>query len=245
MTRLLSTFAAGLALLPLVGAAVAAQEGNSDAVPQARERRRVAIERERAQPSRPPSPRADRAPRQEEASPSPDTPVTAGEQPAAETTPEGPAAQPAVPPESRPRDGRSVTGRAVPRPSSPPPAPVAHVHRGFVRGYPFGYGSYGLGFFYYDPWYWGTPSYYRPSAYGYRLTGELRLKVKPREAEVLVDGYYAGIVNDFDGFFQRLTLDEGPHTIELRAPGREPLKFDVRIMPGETITYRGELRGKS
>ena len=68
------------------------------------------------------------------------------------------------------------------------------------------------------------------------------MKVKPRFGEVLVDGYYAGVVNDYDGIFQRLRLEEGPHRIEIREPGFEPLAFDVLILPGETITYEGYLQ---
>ena len=36
--------------------------------------------------------------------------------------------------------------------------------------------------------------------------GDVRLMVRPRDAAVYVDGYYAGVVDDFDGVFQRLTL---------------------------------------
>ena len=41
---------------------------------------------------------------------------------------------------------------------------------------------------------------------GYRYTAEanLRLKVKPKEASVYVDGYFAGKVEDYDGAFERL-----------------------------------------
>ena len=60
-------------------------------------------------------------------------------------------------------------------------------------------------------------------------------------AEVYVDGYYAGVVNDFDGLFQKLTIDGGQHHVELRAPGFETLGFDVQIEPNHTTTYRGEL----
>ena len=72
-------------------------------------------------------------------------------------------------------------------------------------------------------------------------TGSLRLKVKPRFGEVFVDGYYVGLVNDYDGIFQRLRLEEGPHHIEVVEPGYVPLEFDVMILPGETITYEGSL----
>jgi len=68
------------------------------------------------------------------------------------------------------------------------------------------------------------------------------LKIKPREAEVYVDGYFVGVVDNFDGMFQRLHLDSGAHRIEIRAPGYEILDFDVRITPEHTTTYTGELK---
>jgi hypothetical protein len=124
------------------------------------------------------------------------------------------------------------------------------------RSYPYGYGAFGgLGYFYYDPYtwysydpYWSRPHHYNYySSYGrydddYYATGELRLQVYPRHAEVYVDGYFAGHVDDFDGTFQALRLEEGPYKIEIVAPGYEPLEFDVRILPGRKTTYRGELR---
>jgi hypothetical protein len=111
------------------------------------------------------------------------------------------------------------------------------------RYYPYGYGSFGLGYFYYDPYSWYPYDYnYRFSGYGYGYpTGEIRLQVRPRHAEVFVDGYYAGRVDEFDGFIQSLRLEEGPYTIEIVAPGYQPLLFDVRILPGRKITYRGDM----
>jgi hypothetical protein len=111
---------------------------------------------------------------------------------------------------------------------------------GYGSGYydPYGYDSYGYGRH-------GRPYGYNTFAYrGYDdayYTGSLRLKIQPRFGEVLVDGYYVGLVNDFDGIFQRLRLEEGPHHIEVHEPGFEPLEFEVLILPGETITYEGYL----
>ena len=101
-------------------------------------------------------------------------------------------------------------------------------------GSSYGYNPYGYG-------YYGNSYPYGGYADGY-YTGSLRLKVKPRFGEVLVDGYYVGLVNDYDGVFQRLRLEEGPHHIEINEPGFEPLEFDVLILPGETITYEGYLQ---
>ena len=129
---------------------------------------------------------------------------------------------------------------------------VYHNYYYYPRhSYPYGYGSYGLGYFYYDPygWYDPYPVYYPgptytggyySNRYGY-ATGELRLQVRPRDAEVYVDGYYAGRVDEFDGFVQSLRLEEGPHTIEIVAPGYEPLVFSVRIVAGRKINYRRDL----
>jgi hypothetical protein len=115
----------------------------------------------------------------------------------------------------------------------------------FAYGYPaYGYPAYGYGYPYgYAPYDYG----YAPYGYGYggysgRPYGGIRIDLPERDAEVYVDGYFAGIVDDFDGTFQQANLEAGPHRIEVRAPGHEPIAFDVRIEPGRTITYRSSLR---
>jgi hypothetical protein len=71
-------------------------------------------------------------------------------------------------------------------------------------------------------------------------TGFLRLAVTPTAAQVFIDSFYAGTVADIDA--QRvLTLDAGPHRIEIRAPQYQTLTVDVRIVPREIVTYRGAL----
>ena len=44
--------------------------------------------------------------------------------------------------------------------------------------------------------------------------------------------------------FNPVTADSTnfPTTIEVRADGYEPLSFEVRILPGKTITYKAELK---
>ena len=63
-------------------------------------------------------------------------------------------------------------------------------------------------------------------------TEALRITGAPREAHVFADGYYVGIVNDFDGIFQHLNLEAGPHRIEMRYPRYETIAFDVMVQPG-------------
>jgi hypothetical protein len=200
----------------------------------------------------------------------------------------------AVPEYSRPRDGRNVTGQAVPRTGSVPDGDHNHgsgyypYYPGYIYdpyysyyynpfystryGYwaPYGYG-YGLGYFSYDPFLFGAFGYpyyggvYDPYASGggysvggytgggsssgsssssqvYQGSGSIRLKVKPRNAEVFIDGLSVGTIDSFDGVFQRLDVQAGPHKIELRAEGYQPEQFDVVITAGETATYKGDMK---
>jgi hypothetical protein len=73
-------------------------------------------------------------------------------------------------------------------------------------------------------------------------TGGIQLDVQPWSAQVYVDGAPAGRVDAFRGYYQHLTLPAGPHTIAIVANDREPLVFDVVIVPGTTLTYRTTLR---
>jgi hypothetical protein len=66
----------------------------------------------------------------------------------------------------------------------------------------------------------------------------LRLQVTPRDAFVYVDGYAAGVVDDFDGVFQRLRLVPGPHEIVVYYPGHRTLRQNVYYNPGSTHTIR-------
>ena len=108
------------------------------------------------------------------------------------------------------------------------------LYGGGYGGY-YGGGSYGGGG--YGGGYQGTGS----SSYGGGPQGSLRLKIKPREGQVYVDGFFVGAVDDFDGTFQKLNIDAGGHRIEIKAPGHETISFEVLITPNETITYKGEL----
>jgi len=123
-------------------------------------------------------------------------------------------------------------------------AGFGHPYYGYPHFYGYPYGAYG-----YYPYGYPYPySYSGYSGYGYAAPGYgygygsgydyggVRIHGAPRDAQVFVDGYYAGIVDDFDGPFQRLELEPGAHQIEIRGPGLPPLHYDVNIQPGQTLT---------
>jgi len=84
-----------------------------------------------------------------------------------------------------------------------------------------------------------TPrGYYDPIA-GHAYGG-VRITDAPRNAQVFADGYYVGIVDDFDGVFQHVNLEAGEHRLEIQEPGFERIAFDVLVQPGRTITLRAD-----
>jgi hypothetical protein len=114
---------------------------------------------------------------------------------------------------------------------------------GFSIGFGFGYGYPAYGYPAYGYPAYGYPAYPYPAyGYPYRPYGGVRIDVPQRDAEVYLDGYFAGAVDNYDGTFQQLNLEPGPHKLEIRAPGFSTVAFDVNVEPGRTITYRTSLR---
>ena len=66
----------------------------------------------------------------------------------------------------------------------------------------------------------------------------LKLEVKPRETQVFVDGYYAGVVDDFDGIFQHLDLEPGEHDLQLYLPGYRLQQQRIYLQPNRTFRLR-------
>lgn len=150
------------------------------------------------------------------------------------------------------RDNR---GRSTPRYL---PAPRAYRNYGRPsRSYvvPYGYRPQGyrpgwsLNLYFGRPYAYGNryPGGYYNGGYGYYalrpgyVYGSLRIVDAPRYAQVFVDGYYAGVVDDYDGVFQRLNLEPGEHQVEIEVyQGAPPLTFDVYVEPGRTMTIHAQ-----
>jgi len=72
--------------------------------------------------------------------------------------------------------------------------------------------------------------------------GGVSLEITPPDAELWVDGGYAGRAGDFGPQAQPLTLTVGVHHVEVRAPGYRPLAFDVTVSAGYVVPYQGVLQ---
>jgi PEGA domain-containing protein len=109
-------------------------------------------------------------------------------------------------------------------------------------------GGYYSPYWLYDPWFgfgyqspWGPYPYPYPYPYRYYnvdLGAAMRIEVTPHEAEVYLDGYYAGIVDDFNGAFQRLRARPGQHEIVLYLDGYRTVHQKLYLTPKNTIKVK-------
>ena len=78
--------------------------------------------------------------------------------------------------------------------------------------------------------------YYPYARYPYvgRSYGDVRTQVTPKQAQVYVDGFYAGVAADFDGVFKRLHLTPGGHIITLYLDGYRTVTQNVYVRPDST-----------
>lgn len=129
-----------------------------------------------------------------------------------------------------------------------PRGPAPRVSAVVIRGIAF------PRYVHYDPWYrYGTPwvRYQRRGPYGpygpygpmYEgLDSGVRIEVTPNRAQVFVDGYLAGEVDEFDNVFQRLRLRPGGHEIAIYFEGYRTIRRSIYAEPGATEHIREEMQ---
>ena len=74
------------------------------------------------------------------------------------------------------------------------------------------------------------------------LRGNLWLAVEPNSAQVYVDGFYVGTVEESHRTPTGLSLAPGWHRLEFRAPGYVTPAVNVTVEPSRMARYEGELK---
>lgn len=82
----------------------------------------------------------------------------------------------------------------------------------------------------------GNQDPYPPPPFG--PGSAIRFEITPKEAEVYADGYFAGIVDEFDGVFQRLYLASGEHEITIYRDGFKTVHQTVYLTPHASFKLR-------
>jgi len=158
------------------------------------------------------------------------------------STPRGPTRQPKA--SGGDRSSRSHSGSG---------------YRSNSRGRHRGYYGYGFSSYYrhYSPYvvspYWYL-HHYGPSAYGrpyghtsgyyrgsQRSIGAVDLNVKPKKADVYLDGQRIGTAGEFDGFPGHLWLEPGRYQLILHREGFETVVREIKVISDVVIDVRERL----
>ena len=113
------------------------------------------------------------------------------------------------------------------------PLSASAAVRGFVVvGRPY-YGWYAP---YWGP-YWGYgPAYYGPY-YTHPNAGEVKLDTKVKDAEVFINGSYAGTTKQNKSMYLR----SGSYNLEIREAGRTAYAEKIYVVAGKTLKLHPEL----
>jgi len=69
----------------------------------------------------------------------------------------------------------------------------------------------------------------------------VKFEVKPKQAQVYMDGFYAGIVDDYDDWYQRLYTAPGPHEITLFLDGYRTHTQRAYLAPDHTFKVKFQM----
>ncbi len=117
-----------------------------------------------------------------------------------------------------------------------PMSASAAVRGAIVVGRPYVYRPYWGAYWgpYWAP-YWGAPYY--GSYYAYPNTGEVKLETKVKDAEVFINGAFAGMTKDN----KHMHLRPGNYDIEIRQGGQTAFAQKVYVTAGKTVKLYPEL----
>jgi PEGA domain len=100
----------------------------------------------------------------------------------------------------------------------------ARIRVGVAVGGPYWYGPY-----------WGP--YWAPYAYAYPNTGEIKVDTKVKDAEIFVNGAFAGTTKDS----KTMHLRPGSYNVEIREGGQTLYADNVYVTAGKTLHLHPEL----
>ncbi len=88
--------------------------------------------------------------------------------------------------------------------------------------------------------YWGPvwrPAYYGGYYYGYPAAGQVKLDTKVKDAEVFIDGAFAGTTHQT----KSMHLRPGSYNIEIRELGQTKFVQQVYVVSGRTLHLHPQL----
>jgi hypothetical protein len=104
---------------------------------------------------------------------------------------------------------------------------------------PYGFYPYSLAYspFFYDPF---SAPFYGPYVGGFAYApdkGEVQLKANPKNAQVFLDGAYAGTADHL----KNMWLESGAYNLSVSAPGREDFQKRIYVLSGKSLKIDAKL----
>jgi PEGA domain len=111
-----------------------------------------------------------------------------------------------------------------------PASAAVRFREGFFVGRPWGW---------YSPFYYGRYGYYGfYGPYGYPNAGEVKLHTNMKDAQVFINGAYAGTA----GKLKSMWFRPNTYDLEIRAPGRTQYTERIYVIAGKTLHVHADLR---
>ena len=118
---------------------------------------------------------------------------------------------------------------------------AGYVSSPFLFGpfWPYGFYPYSFAYapFFYGPFY--SP-FYGPYAAGFAYgpdKGEVKLNANPKDAQVFLDGAYAGTASHLKSMW----LTSGAYNLSVSMPGREPFQQRIYVLSGKSLKIDAKL----
>ena len=70
----------------------------------------------------------------------------------------------------------------------------------------------------------------------------IRCDVKPKDAQVYLDGSLVGTVRDFNSSDKRLFIFPGQHALEFRHPDYETYTTELRVLPEQDLRVKTRMK---
>jgi hypothetical protein len=129
---------------------------------------------------------------------------------------------------------------SYPYPAYPPAPPPGYYGDPAQGNPPAAYPPQGQGQQqgYYEP----DPGQMSVTARPGSASGGVSFDMTPSNADVYIDGKFAGKVSDLGPTTQPLGLTPGRHHVEIRASGYQTMSVDADVIAGQVIPYQGQMQ---
>jgi len=87
----------------------------------------------------------------------------------------------------------------------------------------------------------GSAVYADTHAYRYQGLSAIDVNIRPKDAQISLDGVVVGNADQYDGYPGFLVVNPGTHTIRARKAGYKPYEVTVQLSPGQQVNLNKQM----